>query len=613
MNWRVKFYNVCSTHDTREGRYSRHQQWAIVSVALAISVWFFFWVYKKVIERLQSRKVRLTRKYHGDGGKQSAKVQESFKILKYFELDHGQRYPEINLESLGEYVGSLSLQSSFNVESILISVLERFGYVIALPLALFLPRTWRKKELHVKDLEKKILPFAPESMIVSALSTKSLGCLSEVIKELGYGSFAKQAPLADLEKHVKSDKQKYRSMELLGCGSNPKHDSGLHSKIDDGSGGGFVLCTESLKQLVDHLVAAKCPSDAQDPPKEIHPALEGLYFGNQGLGSVYSIEEEATNAVASSICNKLAANALRGTQLIQESSHFSHTMFTVIMQNESVSSLENFFDALERSGHVVSIVIRTNITSMGVGLSAKCEDGSFAQIPLAYPLKTGLSIKSSPDSLLNKEAITLMTHGACFIKIEGPLFKNVELEWCLNVTGFTGFQPVGGVLRPWQADPKASVCHNVEFLSTRENRHSAFRLMTVISCVTNLVADSNHIVLGGYGYMGVCLDSIAVLQQALTGSCTMYPLFLGGAAKMNLLDGYRMFQDYTCEYDKETKLLMRSLISLPCDLLVEPRDAAKTARRALAALPEKSIFKSLADCKRDLHAVIELAERVEIF
>ena len=611
MNWRVKFYNVCSTHD--RGPYSRHQEWAIIGVVLVTSVWLFFWVYKKVIERLQSRKVRLTRKYRGDGAKQSAKVQESFKILKYFELDHGQKYPEIKLESLGEYVGSLSLQSSFNVESILVSVLERFGLVIALPLALFLPRTWRKKELHVKDLEKKILPFAPESMIVSALSTKSLGCLCEVIKELGYSSFAKQEPLADLEKNVMSQKQKYRSMELLGCGSNPKHDSGLHSKIDDASDGGFVVDRESLKRLVDDLVAAKCPDDTNESPKEIHPALEGLYFGNQGLGSVYSIEEEATNAVASSICNKLAANALRGTRLLHANSHFSHKQFTVIMQSESIQSLENFFDALERSGHVVSIVMRTNITSMGVGLSAKCEDGSFAQIPLAYPLKTGLSIKKHSDSLLNKEAVTLMTHGACFVKIEGPLFKNVELEWCLNVTGFTGFQPVGGVLRPWQADPKASVYHSVEFLSTRENRHRAFRLMTVISCVTNLVADSNRIVLGGYGYMGVCLDSIAVLQQALTGSCTMYPLFLGGAAKMTLLDGYRMFQHHTCVYDKETSLLMRSLISLPCDLLVEPRDAAKTARRALAALPEKSIFKSLADCKRDLQEAIDLAERVGTF
>ena len=37
---------------------------------------------------------------------------------------------------------------------------------------------------------------------------------------------------------------------------------------------------------------------------------------------------------------------------------------------------------------------------------------------------------------------------------------------------------------------------------------------------------------GGYGVLGVCTDSVASVQQALTGACTLFPLVLGGAAKV---------------------------------------------------------------------------------
>jgi hypothetical protein len=34
--------------------------------------------------------------------------------------------------------------------------------------------------------------------------------------------------------------------------------------------------------------------------------------------------------------------------------------------------------------------------------------------------------------------------------------------------------------------------------------------------------------LGGYGAIGFCIDSTALLEQALTGSTNMFPLTLGG-------------------------------------------------------------------------------------
>ena len=42
----------------------------------------------------------------------------------------------------------------------------------------------------------------------------------------------------------------------------------------------------------------------------------------------------------------------------------------------------------------------------------------------------------------------------------------------------------------------------------------------------------------GYGYLGVCVDSAAAVQQALTGSCSLFPLVLTGDAKMGLMAAY---------------------------------------------------------------------------
>ena len=139
----------------------------------------------------------------------------------------------------------------------------------------------------------------------------------------------------------------------------------------------------------------------------------------------------------------------------------------------------------------------------------------------------------------------------------------------------------------------------------------AFRFMSAISAVTNSCADVDSIVVGGYGFMGVCLDSVALLQHALTGTCTMYPLFLGGAGKTSLLDGYMEFEKQQPDYGEECAILRASLRQLPCDILVEPCHAVDAANRALASLPRSSIFASAESCKKDLVRARDFARRVQ--
>jgi len=503
-----------------------------------------------------------------------------------------------------------------------VSIMDRFGPSIALPLALFAPSSW-KKEIQLKDVHQ-VVPY-PEALLSAALSTKSLGTVCEITKQLGVNAFERQiASEAEMRKANGVEPKgsdggsgkKYGALDLLCIGSNPKNDGGVSSLV---SRLFFRLQKAELGGMAMSLALEKATEDCV-PAKEalIHPVFPGLHFGNGGLRQVYNQKDATVNSIMSVVCNRLMANALIGSSFGDKvEGRFEVQVDLEDQCQRTVTNVEDLIEALEECGHTVDLRMTSNITSMGVGMCVKDANGdsNFAQIPLAYPLATGLLYKKNQ---VHKEAVTLMTHGAMFLRVRGPI-ANFHLEWCLNVTGTTSFQPVRGPARPWQQDPLASVKHANSILNTKEGRKSALRYSTVVSVVTNCTADLDHVVIGGYGYLGVCLDSVAAVQQALTGECTLYPLFLGGAAKMSVLDMYRRLREEIkartgneWEYSDESIALSKAISELPCDILTEPTDAAASARRALYSLPERSIFASLKECKRELESVVDMCKDIGV-
>lgn len=131
------------------------------------------------------------------------------------------------------------------------------------------------------------------------------------------------------------------------------------------------------------------------------------------------------------------------------------------------------------------------------------------------------------------------------------------------------------------------------------------------------------------GFLGVCCDSAAVIQKALTGTCTLYPLLLGGDAKLGLVNVYDSIQRETSlgsrivrstsdkmgsrwEYDEEAWSLRKAIVDLACDAVVDPLRAADTARRAIASLPKprQSVFAAAEECRKGLESAAELADRL---
>lgn len=225
------------------------------------------------------------------------------------------------------------------------------------------------------------------------------------------------------------------------------------------------------------------------------------------------------------------------------------------------------------------------------------------------------------------DVLTLVSHGSIQLHVRGPQLT-FALEWCLNVSGFTGWLPYAFLNREWATGKPFRCLHPLSAPASSSPSGAApsgavtepadlqrvARLITAATCIGNTAAQRHRLLFGGYGYSGVCLDSVALIQQALLGRCTLYPLLLGGEAKFSLMQLYCQAQAVqggsTWQYAAEAAELGAALAALPCDAIQEPRTAADAVRRALACLPQRSVFAAVAVCRRGLEASLKAAQQL---
>jgi hypothetical protein len=450
-------------------------------------------------------------------------------------------------------------------------------------------------------------------------------------------------------------KRKYKALELMVHGSNPNTDNGLSSRLSSP----FHL-VDDFPTAVGSTITELLVTSDQTPLPAPEPVLINNLFpdlanGNGGCMMAVSEGQAKVNQVFAVVCNKLAANSLVGLGV---SSYEPKEAFLVQVPDHPtpVDSVEDLIQALEQTGHTASVRIFANTTSFGVGLCIKENDATYTQIPLAYPLSTGLYAHDENGDDL--DVVTLMQHAAVSLYVTGPLITT-RVDWCLSINGMTGWGPEQEINRMWTRDDSARTWHAEEELSTAAGRRSALRLTTASSAALNVAASEEQLLMGGYGALGVCIDSVAAIQQSISGKCTLYPLILGGDAKMGLLSCYKTIRDCgrkqkntdnnsnTTEstktskitkalsfgrnnknnmndsaaaagggggarwkYDAEAEALISSLVALPCDGIVQPSRAAETAQRALDCLPKRSVFAGIEECRRTLNAAIKTANAV---
>ena len=329
-----------------------------------------------------------------------------------------------------------------------------------------------------------------------------------------------------------------------------------------------------LMPTVNDQLADRSQAEAVIPSK----LSGGLIWHNVGLPLGQSAQQQQLNNKTSHILNRLAAN---------------------LLANECERSIWNFdqavtgrswIESLLADGWLISAQLRTSVASFGLGASLQIKGQGWTQVPLALPFRTGLF-----DNNFTDELHSLLPHSCLELTIKRES-DDILLQYYQGTEGFCGWESLNDQPRPWQNDR-----HNgtVRYLGDKFNGDDLLNIIDIcewISLVHNKVATDMKLQMGGYGSLGFCIDSSALLQQASTGKCDLYPVLLTHqwryrlAACSSLLRrqlGARLSE----QHDNASTAYNSALEQLPLDLSPRNGDESEQARRRLrTSLPISSPF-----------------------
>jgi hypothetical protein len=304
----------------------------------------------------------------------------------------------------------------------------------------------------------------------------------------------------------------------------------------------------------------------------------GLVWRNQGLRHEQSPKEMARNSRCARVLNRLGANLLPG--LGGEQGAAPWTM-------EGCSSPAALVARLEQEGWQIWAQLRCGVTSFGLGASLPLASGEgWRQVPIALPIRTGLL-----DGY-GQERVSLLPH--CCLEMEWRRDNDlIRLQYYQGIEGLCGWEGLNDLQRPWQNDR-----HNGTLRYLGE-RHQAERLQEVLdfcdgmALVHNLEASERHLLHGGYGPLGLCIDSAALLQQALEGRCEVFPVLLGGLWRERLQLRCRQVLEATSLPPAQRWALERyqgALMQLPFDGFLQGHAAVQARERLERCQPSSSPF-----------------------
>jgi len=310
--------------------------------------------------------------------------------------------------------------------------------------------------------------------------------------------------------------------------------------------------------------------DVPRPVFELKELAPGLLSGD--IKSDLSDAQVRANIVTAEMFTRLAANG----------SASAAERFAVTLSGKSYTRLDNLLAALVKSGHHVEVAVAHRIANFA-NLKTRAPDGTLLDVPAPLLVRTGVRDVSG------QEAAVPAAHSELRIKIGGPML-NADVKWYQGVSS-TGFFPLGLDKAPaWLGEVVPDKLLGSKALKAIE---MAGLLTDVVASVSKRAGLAND----GYGVTGVCNDSVAIIQHALTGHATGYPLVMRDEvmlAELALRLGDSVRRD-----DPEYRQLKASIEAVPSDIAPD-----LTARaRALSSLPwavGKEPLNVAADARRIL-------------
>ena len=452
------------------------------------------------------------------------------------------------LISFEQALESSILRRTISREECLRSILSNLNHQRLIPLLFMLPRRWR--------LEQAALPR----------SLRNLGSLLEH----GLVSPLLLAALADDLQHLISpgDKESTRRGNAL--------ERWCQRSIVLVDGDSLSLPTD-----LDDLQACSCPNSRSESPGALARAGKAISteveWSNHGLLFQQAQDARLRNRMLAQVLNVLGSNSLPPASRIAAPFRFEGA--------DRGSALITHFKA---RGWQCRARFRASIASFGLGASIRDGVGDsdrWAQIPLAVPYRTGLH-----DSR-GEEHQALLPHCSLELELKPDLGEPFLLQYYQGTEGLNGWAALNDLHRPWQNDRTNGTVAYPGPVLTGETLTTALDLCDLMGAVHNSAAMRNGLTLGGYGALGFCIDSTAILEVALRNKTHFFPLTLGGRWRQLLDDQLNQLLESGLEASPETvERYRQSLETTPQDLFVNRSSKEEAKRRLLASQPPHSPF-----------------------
>ena len=310
-------------------------------------------------------------------------------------------------------------------------------------------------------------------------------------------------------------------------------------------------------------------------------ALGGtLCWRNQGLPSLQSERAKRRNRVIAQVLNALGSNRLLSMPGASKTGGSTPYQFC------GVSSGRALLQHLQALGWQCRARIRASVASFGLGASTHNGE-HWQQIPLAVPYRTGLLDANG------EEIRALLPH--CSLEMElqppNPEADTVLVQYYQGTEGLNGWAALNDQHRPWQNDrSNGSVAYPTDELRDQP-LEEALDLCELMGAVHNSEAQFSDLHGGGYGALGFCIDSTALVELAITGTTSLFPLSLGDLWRQRLLRQLQHLLDAGLEApDSSVERYRISLEQLPQDLFHTSSSRSDAQRRLRLSQPRHSPF-----------------------
>lgn len=292
--------------------------------------------------------------------------------------------------------------------------------------------------------------------------------------------------------------------------------------------------------------------EVQVPSRALTAIAPGVWRG----WAASSLDESAVKArtVLASVFSELARNPLRSTE-----------PYVAEYAGARYDDLGKLLEALRRDGHTVELQFEQRIADF-IGLYL---DVAGERRPVAAPLIIDTGLKGADGT----PVLIPAGHSEMHVTIAPPPGGKIAATLAMyQGTGGTGFWPHGlEQPKPWVGRKRSAVIEG-------DDAWRGVRLAAQFAAIIESIAARLQLKADGYGYTGVCDDTAAILQRALTGTTAIYPL----------LNDRALLQKEVAEWRQAGRGDAALLVELAAALASVPSDIAPSGsekERVLASLP----------------------------